>query len=328
VTTAVDGAPLGAARHCVRATCVRAACVPAVGVPPVGVPPVGVPAVGVPPGGVPAIWGALPRRVAPVELGQLRTRALACVVTAFLGGACGAVGASPDDGAASRPCDPWAVAVVAFEPGEGAGYGADDLPAVVLGPPDGGKTTQGALDVVSLGLGGSITVELGCPATDGPGPDLFIYENAFVVGGGPRVFADPAEVAVSADGIAWATFPCTPPSTPVAEDDGVDGCAGFGPVAANADNGWTGTPAGGGDAYDLAGWTAALRNPGGAGGSPGVTDSGATGSDATGDDGADVAPAADDAGAAVRFVRITDRSAGGAAPNAGFDLDAVAGAVR
>jgi len=188
--------------------------------------------------------------------------------------------------------------MVAFDPGDGAGFGAEGLPDVVLGPPDGGKTTQGALDVVSLGLGGTITVALGCPVDDGPGPDLFVYENPFVVAGGPRVFADPAAVAVSVDGEAWATFPCVPPSTAVAEDDGVDGCAGLAPVAANADNGLTGTPAGGGDAFDLATLNVA-------------------------DDGSAFV-----VGEGVRFVRVTDRGPGGAAPNAGFDLDAIASAVR
>jgi len=200
--------------------------------------------------------------------------------------ACGSDG-SRADGA----CAPWATSLVAFEPGDGAGYGADGLPGVVLGPPDGGKATQGALDVVSLGLGGSITLELGCSVDDGDGPDLFVYENPFVVAGGPRVFADPAEVAVSVDGEAWATFPCVPPGSSVAADDGIDGCAGMTPVVANADNGLVGVAEGGGDAFDLASL-----------------------------------PVSPDGG--VRFVRVTDRSAGGAEPNAGFDLDAVAGAVR
>jgi hypothetical protein len=204
--------------------------------------------------------------------------------------ACGSRESVTDSGA----CDPWAVAVVDFVPGEGAGYGAEDLPGVVLGPPEGGQATQGALDVVSLGLGGTLSVELGCPVVDGDGPDLFIYENPFVVGGGPRVYTDPARVEVSVDGQTWASWPCVPPSSPVGLDDGVDGCAGLAPVAANARNGWIGTPEGGGDPFDLA----------------------------------TLAPEVIDLEGGIRFVRIVDVSTTGSEPNAGFDLDAVASVVR
>jgi hypothetical protein len=200
-----------------------------------------------------------------------------------------AVAACGGDGAATTiDCEPWAVDVVEFVPGEGAGYGEDGLPDVVLGPPDGGKATQGALDVVSLGIGGAITLALGCTAVDDDGPDLFVYENAFVVSGTERSFGEAGELAVSADGTTWSTFPCAPPQSPVADDDGVDGCAGLAPVTANAGNDLAGRPAGGGDAFDLA--------------TVGVPE--------------------------ARFVRIVDRTTTGAAPNAGFDLDAIALAVR
>ncbi len=198
---------------------------------------------------------------------------------------CGVAGGNDGD---SEACAPWAVDVVAFAPGEGAGFGDEDLPGVVLGPPHGGKSSQGSLDVVSLGTGGTITLALGCPAVDDDGPDLFVYENPFVVAGGDRVFVDPAEVAVSDDGDEWSTWPCEPPAGPVAEDDGEDGCAGLSPVAANADHGLHGLADGGGDAFDLA--TVGIER--------------------------------------ARFVRVTDRSTSGAAPNAGFDLDAVAAAER
>jgi hypothetical protein len=226
-----------------------------------------------------------------VGLAALRVVAWALFFSAAAATACAV---AHDGGVDAGLCEPWAVRLVDFDPGEGAGFGAEDLPGVVLGPPDGGKATQGALDVVSLGLAGVITVELGCAVFDGPGPDLFVYENPFVVGGGPRVFADPAEVAVSVDGVAWVSFPCVSPGSPVADDDGVDGCAGLTPVAANADNGLIGTVEGGGDAFDLG--------------------------SLAGDD--------VDVSLGVRFVRIADRSPGGAAPNAGFDLDAVGTPAR
>jgi hypothetical protein len=218
--------------------------------------------------------------------GSSRAAATSLAAIVAGAGACGAERPGRDDG-----CDPWATALVDFDPGDGAGYGADGLPGVVLGPPDGGKATQGALDVVSLGQGGTITVALGCPVGDDDGADLYVYENPFVVAGGPRVFADPAEVAVSIDGDVWVTFRCDPPVSAVAADDGLDGCAGMTPVVANADNGLVGVPDGGGDAFDLARLEERVDGE-------------------------------------VRFVRVTDRGSGGAEPNAGFDLDAIAGAVR
>lgn len=182
-----------------------------------------------------------------------------------------------------------AVEVARFDPGDGAGYGSDRLPGVVLGPPDGGKTSEGSLDVVSLGVGGEIVLRLGCDVVDGDGVDLVVYENAFVVGSTGRAFAEPAEVAVSDDGVVFHAFPCTPPDGQVALDDGDDGCAGLAPVQANVDNGLVGVfPDGGGDGFDLR--------------SIGVS--------------------------AARFVRLRDLSVAGAAPQAGFDLDAVSARVR
>ncbi len=187
-------------------------------------------------------------------------------------------------------CDPFVVDVVSFLPGSGAGFGADQMPEIVRGPPASEKDSQGSFDVVSLGSGGVITLELGCPIIDGEGVDFIVYENAFFVAVPTEdnglaeavVFSEPGEVAVSADGEEFVAFPCTPSGQ---RDDGVNGCAGTAPVRANARNGLAGDfEDGGGDGFDLA----AL----------------------------DVDQA--------RFVRITDRSAGGGGDNAGFDLDAVA----
>ena len=52
--------------------------------------------------------------------------------------------------------DPFADAVVSFSPGMGAGFGADQLPGIVLGAPQGGGELSGSLDVVSLGNNGVI----------------------------------------------------------------------------------------------------------------------------------------------------------------------------
>ncbi|HEX6271800.1 MAG TPA: hypothetical protein VFZ53_02115 [Polyangiaceae bacterium] len=192
-------------------------------------------------------------------------------------GASGSAGTSPD-------FLPYAREVVSFELGEGAGFGEDELPDVVLGPPDGRGVLSGSLDVLSLGKAGNIVVAFGeLGIADGEGADFVVFENAFWPGGDPTlVFAEPGEVSVSEDGSEWHTFPCD------ADGDGAGrfaGCAGWSPAlefdpsaAVPLEPAVTG-----GDAFDLA-----------------------------------------DLGLArARFVRITDVSLSGSAPSAGFDLDAV-----
>lgn len=211
----------------------------------------------------------------------------AIIAAITLTGGCGDAISTLDDVAAGGSCG--VAEVVRFDPGPGAGFGADRLPGVVLGVPDGGKTSEGSLDVVSLGVGGEIVVRLGCDVQDSEGVDLVVYENAFFVGSTGGAFVEPAEVAVSDDGVTFHAFACVPPLAQVADDDGVDGCAGMAPVAANADNGLAGVfPDGGGDGFDLA--------------SVGVS--------------------------SARFVRVRDLTTAGAAPNAGFDLDAIIARVR
>ena len=53
--------------------------------------------------------------------------------------------------------DPFADAVASFTPGTNAGFGADQLPQIVLGPPRGSGLLQGSFDVLSLGNGGDRT---------------------------------------------------------------------------------------------------------------------------------------------------------------------------
>lgn len=153
-----------------------------------------------------------------------------------------------DDDAA--PCDPFAVRVVSFAPGPGAGFGAAALPQIVLGPPSGGGALRGGTDVLSLGVGGEIVLEMGgAGIVDGPGPDLIVFENAFYAGGDPtRPFAEPGSVAVSADGTTFVEFPCDAAAPPY------DGCAGRTPVYAAPGNGIdpADPSAAGGDAFDLA----------------------------------------------------------------------------
>jgi hypothetical protein len=143
------------------------------------------------------------------------------------------------EGAAS---DPFADCVDELAPEGGVSFGHDALPAIVLGPPMGGGETTGSTHVASLGCGGSITLAFDGPAiADGPGPDLVIFENAFVAG--EQQFVEPARVLVSEDGRDWYAFACDPPSG--------EGCAGIEPVLAT-DSATALDPAtSGGDLFDL-----------------------------------------------------------------------------
>ena len=78
--------------------------------------------------------------------------------------------------------DPFADVVVSYDPGEGAGFGQEDFPSIVLGPPMGGGENAGSLDVLSLGENGSIILEMTDGAiVDGPGADFIVFENPFWV---------------------------------------------------------------------------------------------------------------------------------------------------
>jgi hypothetical protein len=147
-------------------------------------------------------------------------RRLACLLVLVLAGRAGA--------------EPFVDAVVSHTIGFGGGAMESALPGVVLGPPHGGGAFRGSMDTLSLGLGGSIVLAFtDNVVVDGPGPDLTVFENAFLIQGattqGP--YAEPGAVSVSADGVHWVTFPCAldaPPFYP--------GCAGVYPVFANADD--------------------------------------------------------------------------------------------
>lgn len=146
----------------------------------------------------------------------------------------------------AEPSDPWLDAVKIFAPGSYAGFGADQLPGIVLGPPRGGGLTQQSVDVVSLGNGGSITVVFRDNiVVDGPGDDLAIYENAFHAGSdsGP-IFAEYGVVELSPDGKTW---------TPVPYDaESGAGLAGAQPVLSTPQNDIDPlAPEGGGDRFDI-----------------------------------------------------------------------------
>ena len=213
-------------------------------------------------------------------------RRACALVLPWLGVACGG---GRDAAAQGSSLDaeqlPYASELVSFEPGENAGYGMEELPDVVLGPPKGGGPGKGSLDVVSLGIGGEIVLGFGeRELVDGDGPDLIIFENAFWAGGDPsKPFAEPGEVAVSEDGVTWHTFDCDT-SEPTGGSAG-SGCAGLEPslvydteITTELDPAKTG-----GDAFDLA--DLELER--------------------------------------AAFVRIRDLSDEGEGTSAGFDLDAI-----
>jgi hypothetical protein len=122
------------------------------------------------------------------------------------------------------------------------------MPQIVLGPPRGAGETSGSLHVVSLGVGGSIVLELGTPVVDGPGVDLLVFENAFRSG---RIrFVEPGIVSVGPEPESLSEFPCEAGQAPE-----YPGCAGTEPVHANAEQAEidpTEPDRAGGDGFDLA----------------------------------------------------------------------------
>lgn len=149
-------------------------------------------------------------------------------------------------------CAPgFATSVIAVNYGEGATYGQDKLPNVVLGPPHGGGDYNGSLDVLSLGAGGSVTLGFAYEGiADEPGADFIVFENAFYVGADKtKPYAELGEVSVSEDGETFKPFPCQSQTFPFT------GCAGWHATFANPDKN-TISPfdpnTAGGDSYDLA----------------------------------------------------------------------------
>jgi hypothetical protein len=158
-----------------------------------------------------------------------------------------ALGACQEDMSSETASDPFADCVDEFLP-MGGGHGEESLPQIVLGPPEAGENGNAGVDVLSLGCGGQITLYFAGPGIiDGPGPDLLVFENPFLVGA--RTFVEPARVLVSDDGLDWRAFACDP-----AGDDPPRGCAGVALVRANSRNGLdpTDPEEAGGDAFDLA----------------------------------------------------------------------------
>jgi hypothetical protein len=144
------------------------------------------------------------------------------------------VGAAAVLAAAVAGAEPFVDRVVTHVIGTGGGAGVDALPGIVLGPPRGGGAFQGSTDTVSLGLGGTITLAFDDNViVDGPGPDLLVFENAFLPTGATTLppFGEPAVVELSGDGVDWHAVPCA-----LSEGPYHVGCAGVYLVFANADD--------------------------------------------------------------------------------------------
>jgi hypothetical protein len=148
---------------------------------------------------------------------------------------------------------PFAHAVLEHRRGDGDGFGLDRMPDIVLGAPHGAGKHQGSTHVLSLGYGGSIALSFApLLAYDGPGPDLLIFENAFLVAAAELTFAEPARVEVAREGEVWAAFACAP-------EPPYSGCAGVRWVeASSAEVDPTDPELAGGDAFDLAGLADAI----------------------------------------------------------------------
>lgn len=149
----------------------------------------------------------------------------------------------------SAPVAAGADAVESFAPGQGSGFGLSYYPSNVLGLPDStARTEVPSVDprqILGLGIGGEIVLRFDTHViVDGPGPDFSVFENAFryTVGNRDRIYAEPGEVAVSRDGVAFVAFPF--------DSLTLHGCAGVTPT--NGDKN-PGDPAvSGGDSFDLA----------------------------------------------------------------------------
>lgn len=105
--------------------------------------------------------------------------------------------------------------IMAFVPGENAGYNEYLYPQVLYGMP----TTSG-MDVLAFGAGGSLLIELhGDLVVDAPGPDFAIFGNPIAW------FAERAQVSVGMAADELVAFPCD-----AFDEDGdgeYDGCAGL-----------------------------------------------------------------------------------------------------
>ncbi len=139
--------------------------------------------------------------------------------------------------------------VLSFTPGSGQdfGHGADVFPENIFGLPstNASETVPAAAetDILSLGLKGEIIVGVkDYYIVDGDGADFTVFENAFLNQATEKVFAEPAVISVSVDGIHFVEFPFDSLS--------LAGLAGKTPT--HGDQNPYNPEVSGGDSYDLA----------------------------------------------------------------------------
>jgi hypothetical protein len=100
--------------------------------------------------------------------------------------------------------DDYAGTITQFLPGPSGDVFAFDA----VGPPSGTGLFGGSTDVTTLGVSGSLTLEMSSPAVNGPGTDLIVCENPFLLLTDPTLsFAEICTVEVSTDNVNFARFP-------------------------------------------------------------------------------------------------------------------------
>jgi len=129
--------------------------------------------------------------------------------------------------------------------GTGQSFGREKFPSNVLGLPDttarADRPATAAETICSLGLGGEIILGWkNAVLVNRTGADFTIFENAFLYFG-ERIYAEPAKVAVSRDGVRFVEFPF--------DSLRLRGCAGITPT--NGDKSPFNPSVSGGDSFDL-----------------------------------------------------------------------------
>ncbi len=211
--------------------------------------------------------------------------------------------------------DCFADEVVRFEGGytpASAGQRVAELPGIVIGPPGDSFPVTGSVSTVSLGHNGWILLSFDDNRiVDGPGPDFIVFENAFFKSFVPTdpnqpytVFAEPASVAVSDDGVTFHQFPYDPSALAQVGQDATASAA---------------LPA----LHGLAGITPTFTGDWTVPDDPGVWDPNGTGG--VSGAGGDAFDLADVGLSGARYILIIDLglATGFAGPAEGFDLDAV-----
>ncbi len=138
--------------------------------------------------------------------------------------------------------------VYMFSPGTGQNSGQEPqyYPKNIFGLPSTNASYElpesSPEQILSLGMGGEIIIGIkNFQIVNGEGPDFTIFENCFFNPVSKKLFAEPAKVAVSNDGVNFIEFPYN--------DSTLKGLAGITPVNGNKDP--YNPKLSGGDSFDL-----------------------------------------------------------------------------